>query len=190
MIVVFLGPDGSGKTAAIEDLMDSNIFTSYHYFHLKPIQNMHQDSIVSDPHKEDPYSTFKSYIKILFYIFMYNFGWLKNIQSVNNDKTLIIFDRFYDDIYVDPLRFRYGASLTVAKFARLFIPNPDLTIILTTDYRVINSRKREVSIQESKRQIEEYKKIIGEGIVHIDSGKGLDDLYNEVKKNIIKIKNG
>ncbi|MFK7780479.1 MAG: hypothetical protein QM490_05095, partial [Candidatus Gracilibacteria bacterium] len=122
LTISFLGPDGSGKSTIIDTLLEKRLpFRRDDYFHLKPVITKKvslQDEMVTDPHKHVPYSPPKSYIKLLYFLYQYNVGWLKNISNIKIKSSLIIFDRYFDDMLVDYKRYRYGGSLKVAKFAR------------------------------------------------------------------------
>ena len=160
--ISFLGPDGSGKSTLIDELMSRELgFKSYDYFHLKPIikKSSNSDDIVEDPHSAPAYSSLKSYVKLLYFIYQYTSGWYKNIVPLLNRGSLVIFDRYFDDMLVDTKRYRYGASVAIAKFARVFIPKPSLYFILYSSAETIYKRKQEVSFDELKRQIEEYKSL-------------------------------
>lgn len=163
MVISFLGPDGSGKSTIIEEVKNNMMFEKYHYFHLKPIKKSNKESessIVDDPHMHPVYSKFKSYIKLLVFIYQYNFGWYKNIKHLNTNTSLVIFDRYYDDLLVDFKRYRYGGNRRIAKFVLKFIPKLDAYFILTTDSDIIYKRKQEVSIKELNRQIKAYKSLV------------------------------
>ena len=155
----FLGPDGSGKSTVIDKLVNNNLpFRRTDYFHLKPIKQVQSSttSITTDPHKYKPYSKPKSYVKLLLFIYQYNIGWIKNIVPIKVKSSLIIFDRYFDDLLIDSVRYRYGGSISFAKFVRRIIPKPDLYFILTADPEVIFKRKQEVSFEELTRQAEAY----------------------------------
>jgi len=137
-------------------------FEQYDYFHLKPILNKggHAHDVVDDPHVSPPYGLLKSYLKLLFFILQYNVGWYKNIRRLKQEKSLVIFDRYYDDLFVDHKRYRYGGSKKIAKFIRHFIYRPDLYFVLTAEAEIIHRRKQEVVFEELERQIEDYRNLV------------------------------
>jgi len=188
LTISFLGPDGSGKSTIIDILINHRLpFRRKEYFHLKPIKSskLKNDAIVTDePHKYPPYSKAKSYIKLLYFIWQYNYGWVKYIISLKIKSSLIIFDRYFDDLLVDTKRYRYGSSLIIAKIARFFIPRPDIYFILTADPEVIYERKQEVPFEELKRQIKAYEALVDDKqYFHIN----VDKTPEEIEKKIVRI---
>ncbi|NQX84861.1 MAG: hypothetical protein HRT67_02975 [Flavobacteriaceae bacterium] len=161
--IAFLGPDGSGKSTVIEGVVTSELpFRRVDYFHLKPFptKNGMTSQTVTDPHALPPYSVLKSYLKLCVFIMQYNYGWLINIITLKIKSSLIIFDRYYDDIIVDHKRYRYGGNVGMAKLVRWFIPKPNLYVILTAAPEIIHSRKQEVTIDELRRQVKAYKTLV------------------------------
>lgn len=185
LAISFLGPDGSGKSTVINELLNYRLpFRRKDYFHLKPIksQNSSNDNVmVTDPHKYPPYSKLKSYIKLFYFVYQYNLGWLKNIATLIIKSSLVIFDRYFDDMLVDNRRYRYGGNLTMAKFARIFIPKPDMYFILTADAKVIYERKQEVSFEELERQIKAYESMVdGKRYFYIDVNRSPEVITKEI----------
>jgi len=73
--------------------------------------------------------------------------------------TLIIFDRYFHDVLVDPQRYRYGGPMWLARFLVFCVPAPDLILVLDAREEVILSRKCEVPSTEVRRQRESYRRL-------------------------------
>lgn len=187
--ICFLGPDGSGKSTIIDGLLKRDLpFNRYDYFHLKPIlqKDSGEHKVVSDPHQHKPYSLLKSYIKLLFFVYQYNKGWVYNIVPLKSKSSLVIFDRYYDDILVDHKRYRYSGSKSAAKFIRNFIPKPDLYFVLTTNANIIHKRKQEVAIEELERQIKGYRSLVDDKrYINIDVSKTPKEIVSEISNIIV-----
>lgn len=184
LTICFLGADGSGKSTIINEINKCPLFINQYYFHLKPIVNKTSstdNAMITDPHRYLPYSKLKSYIKLAYFVYQYNFGWLKNILPLKIKSSLVIFDRYYDDLLVDSRRYRFGGSLGIAKLAQLFIPKPDIYFILTADPKVIYERKQEVAFEELERQVKAYDSIAdGKRYFHIDVNRSPDEITKEI----------
>lgn len=183
--ISFLGPDGSGKSTIINELLDNRLpFRRKEYFHLKPIKSKSSsgnNTVVTDPHKHPPYSKLKSYIKLLYFVYQYNVGWFRNIIPLKIKSSLVIFDRYFDDILVDNKRYRYDGSLGMAKLARIFIQKPDIYFVLTADAKVIYERKQEVPFDELERQTEAYESMAdGKRYFKIDVNRSPEEITKEI----------
>lgn len=188
--IAFLGPDGSGKSTIISGLLATDFpFERTDYFHLKPLRQKEgkEDTVVQDPHKFAPYSALKSYIKLIVFIIQYNYGWVSTINPLVNKSSLIIFDRYYDDLLVDHKRYRYGGSMSIAKWVSNMIPKPDLYFILTAESDIIYQRKQEVSITELKRQIKGYRDLVdGEQYIDINVSRTPQEIVSQIRGFILK----
>lgn len=190
--ISIMGPDGCGKSTVIDGLKENlkPAFRQVHYYHLKPIDKKNNIADVDNPHNQVPYSFLKSLTKLGYLVFQYNKGYLKvTLRLIRS--TLVIFDRYYDDILVDKIRFRYGAPIIFAKITSLFIPKPKLYFFLDAPGEVIFKRKAELSVKEIDRQIKCYTEIFENKKNHfiIDASQGPNSVIFDVEEIILNYLN-
>jgi len=184
--ISIMGSDGSGKSTII-NILSKNLSASFrqiHYYHLKPVEPKNDGVVVQNPQGQMPYSFLKSIIKLLYLIYQYNLGFFK-VHFKLIKSTLVIFDRYLDDIIIDKLRFRFGAPIIFAKAALFFIPKPKMYFFLDAPGEVIFKRKEELSVEEINRQRVEYHSLFKNKANRyiIDASR----TPNEVVKDIEKI---
>lgn len=190
--IVFLGTDGSGKSSVIKGICDRLDVDGYetHKVHLRPSfrRNPGQESPpVIDPHGKPPYGRLVSTIKVFYLIVVYCGGCFIRIRPLLKPRAVVIFDRYYHDILVDPLRYRYGGPMWLVRWAGELIPKPGLWILLDAPSEVLQARKQEVPFEETVRQRKEYLKLVKgmENGVVIDASKSLDDVVADANAAII-----
>ena len=190
MVICFLGCDGVGKSTIIDELI-SDSFSTNSVFHLKPmkncLQNTRSDNALIIPRPKKPYGKFRSYLKILYLIIQYNLGWLINVAR--SKKKLIIFDRYLNDILVDPDRFRYSGSSKVSRFAMKLIPKPQYFFVLIADEKVILSRKQELSLSLIKKMQHKYLKLVekSDDYFLIDANKDIGYIKEMIKNYLSEL---
>ena len=155
-----LGPDGAGKTTALNSVMSSlsPIFRATVQFHLRYGHRrrgtMGPDK---DPHGEIPYGAVLSIVKLVYLWFSYWVGYLGIGLPLKIRTGLIVFDRYFHDIVMDPKRYRYGGPVSAARFVGHRIPAQDLYLVLDAPAVVVNARKTEVPLAETERQCRAYR---------------------------------
>lgn len=191
--VVFLGPDGSGKSSVIQRVTASfaPVFRGASYFHLRPdiLRRRRGPQIpVNNPHGEAPRGRILSVAKIFYYILDYNLGYFLRELPVILRNGMVVFDRYYYDMQVDPRRFRYSGPAWLTRLAARFIPNPDLLIVLNASPEILQARKQDVTMSESARQTEVYTELAGgmKNAVIVDASQPLDKVVAEVNIVIAK----
>ncbi|CAM3384820.1 dTMP kinase [Rhodothermus bifroesti] len=160
LFVAVLGPDGAGKSTLIEGLLKevAGAFRRTARFHLMPalLRKQGDGGPVTDPHGKPPRSWFGSLLKLAYYWLDYTLGYWLKIRPLLVRSTLVLFDRYYDDLLIDPRRYRYGGPVWLARLLGHFIPRPDLFIVLDLPAEVAHARKPEVSIEEAQRLRQRY----------------------------------
>jgi len=183
--IAIMGPDGSGKTTVIEQLEQDmgEAFRRIQYFHLYPKPGSH-GVVHTDPHNQKVRGFVPSVLKLMYFVFLYNVGFLRYVLPMKIKSTMSIFDRYYDDILVDPTRYRNGTPEWVVKFFRSFIPQPDLWIILDAPTEVIQKRKAEVTVEETERQRQAYIRLSKskKNAILVDTNKEVKLISSDISK--------
>jgi len=160
--IVFLGTDGSGKSTIIDNVQEvlkqsyPREYVSYFHWRPKLILNRKRKQngcTVTNPHEKKPYNKLISIIKFLTFNIDYILGYWLLVYPKLAKNSLVIFDRYYYDYFIDMYRYRIDLNINIIKFFNRLIPNPDITFLLTGDSKVIYERKKEISIEEIDNQI-------------------------------------
>lgn len=159
-ITVF-GPDGAGKSSVIEEVkvQVAATFSGITVFHFRPmLGSSHTNQLaVTDPHARPPRGWLVSILKLIYWLLDCWCAHIFVVRSSLRRSELVIFDRYYPDILIDPVRYRLPASIrTLARWLVALAPQPDLWVLLDAAAEVLQSRKAEVSLAESHRQRHAY----------------------------------
>ena len=140
--------------------------------------------IVVDPHGKPPRSALLSLAKILIWLME---EWYAHCFLDKSD-VLLIYDRYYHDLLVDPKRYRYGGPLWAAKLVGKMMPQPKLWVLLNAPAEVLQARKQEVPPQETARQCLAYLAFVRKQreFVIVDASQSLDRVIADVEYAIIR----
>lgn len=188
--IVFLGPDGSGKSSVIDNVIPclKNTTKIISLNHLKPTLNKRGSTkgmVVTDPHALPPRSAWVSCLKLGYWLLLY---WYDLFFDGHKNLTLKIWDRYCYDVLVDPKRYRYGGSMTFARWIAKLAPKPDLVILLDALPEILYARKQEVPFAEAARQREAYLALVNamdNGVV-IDATQPLNKVIQDTCNSIVE----
>ena len=165
-------------------------FRGNQIFHLRPgcfstIEN--SEMPVTDPHRDPPRSWPLSTVKIIYWLIDYIVGYWWKVWPARFRTSLITFDRYYHDLLIDPLRYRYGGSMWLAAWIGNLVPKPDLWLLLDAPADVLQARKQEVPLEESARQRIKYRNFVNEfeNSVVINANQPLDQVIVDVNAAIL-----
>jgi thymidylate kinase len=164
LFIAILGPDGVGKSTIAEQLVQlwGTSFRRHRIFHWRPglIGRMRDPGgPVAEPHDKPVRGTLKSSAHLIALFLDYWLGFFLVIRPMLARSTLIIFDRYFHDMLVDPQRYRYGGPTWLTRLLVFCVPAPDLILVLDAREEVILSRKCEVPSTEVRRQRESYQQL-------------------------------
>jgi thymidylate kinase len=190
--VVVLGPDGSGKSSVLDALASrlAPNFEGTKIYHWRPGFLRPSKGVggpVTDPHGKPPRGTPSSLLKLVFLFLDWTLGYWGRLVRLRARGHLILFDRNYYDLLVDPKRYRYGGPLWLAKLVSWLIPRPNLVILLDAPPEVLQERKQEVPLEETTRQRAAYLKLLrslSEGCV-INATRPLNDVVAEIERVVL-----
>lgn len=193
MVVAFIGADGSGKSTVAYRTLTAPppVFRRTEYFHFRPALGLKrlESGPVIDPHGRRPWNKPLSVAKILYLLFTFQMGWWIAVWPLLIRSTLVVFDRYYHDLLVDPLRYRYGGPMWLARWVGKLIPNPDLWILLDAPPEVLQDRKQEVPTAETIRQRRAYLDLVHEmdNAIVVDASQPLDKVVADVNSAILTV---
>jgi thymidylate kinase len=156
--------------------------------HLKPQilmpQRVEPGTVITDPQGKPPRSALTSLAKIFVWLIEEWYAYLFQDQKA----ILLICDRYYHDLLVDPIRYRYGGSLWIAKLVGKLMPQPRLWVLLDAPAEVLQTRKQEVSMEETARQRDAYRAFVQnqKDYVIVNAAQSLNEVIAEVECAIMK----
>jgi thymidylate kinase len=158
-----LGPDGSGKSTTLHALVDvwPPSLGVVRLYHLRPRRFAGRSGSstepVEDPHGSSARGVPGSTAALGFTVLDWWVGYWSQIVRQRVKGALVLFDRHFIDVQVDPLRYRYGGPPWLPRLISRLIPKPDIVIVLDAPPEVVRARKQEVSAAESTRQQTAYR---------------------------------
>lgn len=193
--VIFLGPDGAGKSSVIravrQELVGAFAKTTRYSFPPALLSWLHRQPTGPDslPHAVRPRSFLASVSRAVCYWFVYHtLGYFATVHLALASSTLVIHDRHLVDTLVDPRRYRYAGPAWLLRLIWRLIPKPDLVILLDAPPEVLQARKQEVPFEETTRQRTAYLALVRSmrnGEI-VDAARPLEEVVDDVSERILR----
>lgn len=160
--VLVVGPDGSGKSTLARSLLEAatTTFADTMHVHWRPRVLPRIGGLVgvelgdpTEPHARRPRPAIPSLIMLLYHWLDFLLGSWMRIIPARRRGTLIVMERGWPDIAVDPTRYRVSVSHRVIELLGRALPAPDLVLVLRADPETILARKAELPREELARQV-------------------------------------
>ncbi|QTN32176.1 hypothetical protein HZ994_07475 [Akkermansiaceae bacterium] len=185
MFIAFLGCDGCGKSSVLEGLQSHlaavGSRVSRGHWAPKSGRGGKGRGNADDPHGKPPRGYIPSLAKLGYLGIRWWAGWWGGLRSQAGD-GILMFDRYHADLTVDPLRYRYGAPLGLARLASACMPQPDLVFYLDASAEVLLSRKQEVGLATLNESRARYLELARRNprILVIDASRPLEQVIADV----------
>lgn len=197
VVLAILGVDGAGKSTVINAILpalNSATHNAVVYRHLRPAllpplarfkgcKKLPPSGPVLEPHGSTPSGKLGSLFRLTYLTLDYLAGyWFWTRFIIAKQPTVVIFDRYAYDMALDPRRFRIGVSSRVAGWFVSLTPKPDLIICLQGNPEVIAARKQELSVDETRRQVDALREFASREphAVLISTDTGIDETRDKV----------
>jgi thymidylate kinase len=172
--VVFLGPDGAGKSTVIERLRAA-VGAGFSGVELRggaPSLRQLSDGtyrtrtplptpgVLARPHGLPARARAASILKAAYWFVYYVLGYHVTVRLPLARGRLVLHHRHVVDALVDPRRYRYGGPRWLLALLWRLTPKPDLVILLDAPADVIRARKSELPRAEIERQLAAYRALV------------------------------
>ncbi|MBN1266391.1 MAG: hypothetical protein JXA25_12915 [Anaerolineales bacterium] len=108
-----------------------------------------------------------SYVKLGVRVIAWYWKYFTQIRPLVGNGGIVLADRFiFDDIRVDPLKYRYAGSVSVAEKVTRLLPQPDVYILLEASEAVLVERKPETDPTQAARMRDAYFALVSEKTDH------------------------
>jgi hypothetical protein len=195
LLILIVGPDGSGKSSLASRLVSSahEDGRPVRHIHWRPALLPYADTLggpspnPSRPHGRDAHSRPLSFLRVVYYWVDFFVGLRLRALPVRNHGGLLVIERGWWDLAVDPLRYRLNVQPGLIERLGNLLPRPDLVICLEAPPGVLAERKQELPKSELDRQMKAWRRIrLPTRIVrvNIDASQALQRVMSEAEKHV------
>jgi serine O-acetyltransferase len=190
LLVACLGPDGSGKSSVIEALSQQPLlpFKDADTMHLRPgLLRRSGTQPRQKPKEEQPRGNAATLVKLVMFAVDYWLGYWVCVRPKLVSWTLLISHRYYDDVLVDPRRYRMARPRAFARWLLPWIPRPGLWLVFDAPSETLRVRTGEVDRAEATRQRGAYRRVLRrrESAAVLDARQPLEQVIAQAERAII-----
>jgi thymidylate kinase len=153
LVIAVIGPDGAGKSTLLDALTRelAPVFRRVVRRHLRPrlVRGRSGAGDGADPHGRRARGPVGSALQAALWTIDGWLGWAMLFLPTRVRASLLLFDRFADDLTLDPRRYRFGGPPWLARLPALLGPRPDVTLVLAAPAAAMAARKAELTVAEA-----------------------------------------
>jgi len=197
LFVLVAGPDGAGKSSLAAKLpeLSKGMFKKLLLSHWRPSVLPRPGAFVgrpppdpTRPHARPPHGPVISLALTGYYWLDFVIGdWLLN-WSILIRAGLLVRERGWWDMAVDPRRYRLSISPKLVRALGSFVRHPDLAIVLEAPPEVLASRKAELEPDEARRETSAWRTMLPERVhkAFVDASLPLDKVKQEARARVLE----
>ena len=166
----FSGPDGAGKSSvieALEPLVARRLLLGVRRFHSRPFLIPRLSKVVPMPRErsekilrerlyEPRIGVLKSAVRLLVTLADYVLGYWVKVRPRLCRGELVIFDRYMQDLLVDPRLRGIALPQCVLDAAARLVPKGEVHVYVVVDAETLVQRKGELTLTEAQHQLDRY----------------------------------
>lgn len=175
LAVVLAGPDGTGKSTLADGLESASdgLFRRVSRLHVTPgllppparlLGRAGGD--VTEPHARTPSGLAGSLARAGYLSTDTLLGWGPRVSIPRIRSGLVVIERGWRDLEVDPRRYRLGAGAWAVRTLGRILPKADLTLVLGALSAEIHARKPELEVDEIERQQVTWRELASRNPAH------------------------
>jgi thymidylate kinase len=186
LLIACLGPEGSGRVNVIEHL-SAHPLALFIHAHIMDLRPHMMRPVPVNPESRIPRGRLGTFAKLMMFFADYWLGYWLQIRPKLVRSTLVVSNRYFDDILVDPRRYRFGKPHAFARWLLPWIPRPELWLVFDVATEVLQTRTRQVAAEEAARLRSEYRKVLRrqEDVVVLDASQPIEEVSAEAERAIV-----
>jgi hypothetical protein len=195
-VVTVVGPDGSGKSTVAGELatlgQQLRLRTTHQHFSPGVLPRpgaflRREEREWSTPHAPSPHGPVTSFVLLGYFWLDFLLGsWRGRLARA---PALIVGERGWWDLAVDPRRYRLRTSTGVVRALGRLLPHPDCVLALEASAETIVARKSELPPAELTRQIQAWRDVLPKKVPRacIDASLSEQEVAHAAKKEVLGV---
>lgn len=197
LFIVFIGPDGAGKSTAIKSFIkflnqfvinkESSLMAWRPEFLPRLAKFRKSPNLLDKASKEEKIknipSKLSSFFRYIYYVLDYILGYFFISRRILTKEGFIIYDRYYYDYLIQPAYRSYiNLPYLIKKLFSIFIPKPDLIIYFKSDPKTLFERKQEETLEELSELVCLYENFTtkNKGIKVVNANKSKSEVVFQI----------